>query len=161
AHDSDAAYSAFSEAIRSADGDYRLGDYYASRAQARYSERDLALADLLGTYNESTNAIRAAQTEAPEQKARLLAAAVPPQVIQQNFEGVLFAGRVASFRTLPEMRLPGPGHAAVQPWYALAELFAASDQPERALNVYAAILDTAPDETQAREALARLTEGES
>ena len=155
----DAAYEAFSQAVALNPGS---GDYYASRARARYSSRDLALADLLmTTFYESPNAIRAAATEPVDQKIRFLAAAVPPRVIQQNFEGVLFAGRVANFDTLPEMRLPGPGHSVMQPWYDLAALYLSQQDTEGAVNVYRAILDRASDEQEARSQLAIFTGSES
>ena len=82
---------------------------------------------------------------------------MPPRIIDQNFEGVLFGGRVASFDLLPEMRLPGPGSAVMQPWYDLAASYESTGETDRAINVYRAILERAPDETAARDALTRLT----
>ncbi len=145
AGDAPAADAAFSEAIRRHPNDNYLGDYYAARARARVSldaeaaQRDLDIATLLGTLYESPNATRALLSDTPEQQARSLAAAVPPQILQQNFEGVLFAGRVAAFRLLPEMRPPGPGRSRMQPWYDLAALYDALGQPESAENVRRAI----------------------
>ncbi|MCC6803231.1 MAG: O-antigen ligase family protein, partial [Anaerolineae bacterium] len=117
AGDARAADAAFTQAIaRLGDPTYR-GDYYASRARARLSfdsdaaQRDLNVAALLGTYNESVNAIRAELSTSVDEQRRLWAAAVPLRVIEANFEGVLFGGRVASFDVLPEMRLPGPGRS--------------------------------------------------
>ncbi|HVU13940.1 MAG TPA: O-antigen ligase family protein [Phototrophicaceae bacterium] len=158
-HDPAQAESAFSNAIRLSTDGY-TGDYYVSRARARVSSdphgaaRDLQIADLLGTYDESPNAVRAQLASSEDEQRRLLANAVPPQVIDQNFEGVLFAGRVASFDLLPEMKLPGPGHSVLQPWYDLAANYAAAGQTEQAANVYNAILERAPEETEARALLA-------
>ena len=148
------------------DSTYR-GDYYASRARARISsnaagaERDLEAADLLGTYNESTNAIRAQLATTVDEQRKLWIAAVPPRILDQSFEGVLFAGRVASFDVLPEMRLPGPGHSVMQPWYELAASYQTSGQIPSAINVYRAILDRAPEEQEAREQLEDLTRSSS
>ena len=123
---------------------------YASRARARVTidavgaARDLNIAELLGTYNESPNAVRAKLAASPEAARRLLAAAVPPQVVDQNFEGVIFAGRVAGFEVLPEMRLPGPGRPILQPWYDLAASYESDGMTDQAINVYRAIVDRAP-----------------
>lgn len=157
-NDTDAAYNAFTQAITL---DPSRGDYYASRARARFSPHDVNMAELLPTtYYESPNAIRARSVTSPTEQMRLLASAVPPRVIMQNFEGVQFAGRVASFSPLPEMRVPGPGHSVMQPWYDLAELYLSEHNVDAALNVYHAILDRASDETLAREQIAMLTEGQ-
>ncbi len=82
---------------------------------------------------------------------------MPPRIIDQNFEGVLFGGRVASFDLLPDMRPPGPGTAVLQPWYDLAASYLDTGETDRAINVYRAILDRAPEESTARAALDRLT----
>lgn len=139
-----------------------LGDYYASRARARLTSnpsgalRDLRIAELVGTYYESPNAIRAQMVASTDEYRRLLAAAVPPRVVDQNFEGVIFGGRVAGFDRLPEMRLPGPGHSVMRPWYDLAASYLADGDTAGAANVYRAILDRAPEEAEARNALANL-----
>jgi hypothetical protein len=78
-------------------------------------------------------------------------------IIDQNFDGVLYAGRVASFRPLPEVRAPGPGAYAMQPWYDIANDFERAGQTEDAARIYRAILDYAPDEMLARERLEGLT----
>lgn len=165
--DAQAAEAAFTQAIaRLPDRSYG-GDYYASRARARLTldpagaQRDLDIAELIGTYSESPNAIRARLAASTVDQRRLWAAAVPPRIVDQNFEGVLFAGRVASFDTLPEMRLPGPGRPVMQPWYDLAESYLSSGETEQALNVYRAILDRAPEESEAREQIDRLVGNES
>lgn len=149
--DPQAAEAAFTEAIHRHPNDGYLGDYFASRARARLhfdhpgALRDLDIATLLGTVYESPNATRALLTDSPEQKARLLASAVPPRILEQNFEGVLFGGRVAAFDLLPEMRMPGPGRIVMQPWYDLAALYEQLGQPERAENVRRAILERSPE----------------
>ncbi len=153
----------FTQAIARGDGGLYQGDYYASRARARLTldppgaQRDLKIAELLGTYNEYPNAISAKLAGTPQATDRYLAAAVPPRVIEQNFEGVLFGGRVASFDVPPEMRLPGPGHSVMQPWYDLAANYLSAGDSAQAANVYRAILDRAPDETEARQRLADLS----
>ncbi len=161
-NDAAKANDAFTQAIAHHGVDGYLGDYYASRARARVTvdaagaARDLKIADLLTTFNESPNAVRARLAESPEAARRLLAAAVPPQVIDQNFEGVIFAGRVAGFDVLPEMRLPGPGRPVLQPWYDLAASYEAAGMTDAAINVYRAILDRAPEENDARAQMTRL-----
>ncbi len=160
--DAAAADAAFTQAI-ALRHDVFLGDMYASRARARLTldpsaaARDVDAADLLGVTYESPNAIRAQLAGSLDARRRLLANAVPPRIIDQNFEGVLFGGRVASFDLLPEMRLPGPGTAVMQPWYDLAASYEATGEIDHAANVYRAILDRAPEETAARDALDRLT----
>ncbi len=161
ADDAAAAEAAFSAAIaRSADSS--PGDFYAARARARLTSdppgaaHDLNTAELVGTYYESPNAIRALLAASTEERRRLLAAAVPLRVIDQNFEGVLFGGRVAGFDLLPEMRLPGPGQSVMQPWYDLAADYLSGGLTDQAANVYRAILDRAPEEAAARAALDRL-----
>ena len=161
------AEAAFTEAITRVTEPTFRGDYYVSRARARIvlgitgAERDLEAAELIGTYNESPNAIRAQLAPTLDEQRKLWAAAVPPRVIEQNFEGVLFAGRVASFDVLPEMRLPGPGHSVMQPWYDLAASYQASGQTASAIAVYRAILDRAPEEQEAGEQLELLTKNSS
>ena len=165
--DAQKAEAAFTEAINRLTNSTYRGDYYASRARARLmldpagAARDLAAADLLGTYNESPNAVRAQLAHTLDEQRRLWKDAVPPQVIDQNFEGVLFAGRVASFNLLPEAHLPGPGHSVMQPWYDLAASYQATDQTEEAAKVYRAILDRAPEEQEAQMQLDRLAERDS
>ena len=156
--DAATAMSAFTQAIALSP---TTGDYYAARAQAASllgaeTTRDLNLAQLLGTGYESVNAIRASLATG-EERERLLAAAIPPRVIAQNFEGVLFGGRTASFELLPEVQPPGPGTEYMQPWYDLAALYEADERKEQAENVYRAILDYAPGEHLARERLGTLT----
>lgn len=157
--DPSAAARAFTEAIRL---DRANGDYYVSRARAEAAfdpaaaRRDLDTADMLTTRLESSNAVRALLAESADERTRYQAAAVPPRIVDQNFEGVLFQGRVASFQVLPALRMPGLGTGALQPWYDLAAVYAANGAPERANAVYRAILDVAPYEDRAA---ASLTEG--
>jgi tetratricopeptide (TPR) repeat protein len=150
-NDAQKAAAFFTEAIHRAPGN---GDYYASRARAELAadpaaaERDLQIAELLGTYAEYPNAIRAQMTAAEDEAYRLRAEALPPRRVGQEFAGVLF-GRIADFDLLPTMRLPGPGREAMQPWYELAQQYEAAGDRQAALNVYNAILDYAPDEQEA------------
>jgi len=147
------------------------GDYAAARAALMIPTlRDnqglaefeywLKRAQLLRTVYEYPDRIRLAAAQAmnlpPEQLEAYLLAAVPPRVLAQNFEGVLFSGRTAAFMLYPEMRLPGPGFAVMEPWYLAAENAAAAGDIERATLLYRAILDYAPDERLAAERLATL-----
>ena len=136
------------------------GDYYASRARATLrsdpdaAQRDLDIADLLGTSYEYTDAIRLNLVTDPEQIERLRISAVPPRVIDYSFAGVLYGGRIGPFEPLPEMRFPGPGRDAFDPWYALAEEAERAGDSERAAVIYEAIYNYGPGETEARDALA-------
>lgn len=152
--DTASAETAFSEAIAL---EPRRGDFYASRARSRVAtdpdgaRRDLDIADLLGTQFESTNAIRAELTGDLEEKQRLWAAALSPRTVTQEFAQVVY-GRPAVFDIVPQMRAPGPGSAALAPWYALAQSYADAGDMDAAANVYRAILDLAPEEITAKEA---------
>lgn len=154
----EAAVEAFSRAIQI---DRANGDYYVSRARAEWmenpaaAERDLNLGELLGTRFEYPNAARVNLVKTPDDIYRLRVTALPPRVLNQNFEGVLFT-RAAGFEIFTEMRYPGPGTEAMQPWYDIAADYEANGQLDRAINVYRAILDYAPDEARARDELARL-----
>jgi|GEM_PF-486648 len=140
------------------------GDAYAGRARARYAlhdatgaERDLRVAELLGTFSEYPNAIRAAGE--PEAAATLRyrwqVDAVPSKAVGGEFAAVLY-GRPAIFTVRPEMRFIGPGRAIMEQWYAIAaERELAGDLPG-ALHAYQAIVDYAPDETEAQTQIARL-----
>jgi len=157
--DAQRAANAFTEAIQL---DSVSGDYYVSRARAELTfdaaaaQRDLDIAGMLYTFNEYPNAVRIALANTPDEIRGLRAAAVPARIIDQNFEGVLFQGRVASFDIFPQMRRPGIGTAALQAWYDLAADYEANGQIDAAINVYRALVDTAPAENRAVEALARL-----
>lgn len=148
------AEAAFSASLRLSRND---GDLFAARARARLAlgdldgaARDLDLAELLGTRYERPGVVRVALAERrgapPLEIDRLRAEALPPRAINQNFEGVLFQGRVASFDVLPAMRLPGPGRAALRPWYDLAAARQAAGDPAGAALVLRAIADYAPGE---------------
>jgi hypothetical protein len=123
-------------------------------------EQELTRAERIYPRYDSANAVRALAAQAAGLDTALVQryriAAVPPRVLNQNFEGVLFGGRTASFDLYPEMRPPGPGRAVLQPWYDAAQT--ALEHGDRALAtaLYRAILDRAPEETDARAALAAL-----
>lgn len=157
--DSAVAIQAFSEAIGLAP---TQGDYYASRARAEINSnpeaarQDLNLAYLLKTTHEYPNAIQVALAGSAEEVHDLRVNALPQRFIEQNFEGVSFLGRTASFELFTEMRAPGPGTAAMQPWYDLANDYLTNGETEKAANVYRAILDYAPDEHPASEALTKI-----
>lgn len=149
----------FTEAIAR---DRLNGDFYVARARAELesdpaaAQRDLDLARLLGTRYEYPNAVQIQLAQSPEEVYQLRVEAVPPQVIDQNFEGVLFS-RPADFIVAPALRMPGPGTAVMQPWYDIAESYEAAGDFEGAVRVYRVILDYAPYERQAAQELERLT----
>ncbi len=155
-NDPQAAITAFNRVIDSAP---LVGDYYVSRARAELyldqaaAERDLNMAQLLGTHYEYPNAVRAQLAATSEARVSLLANALPPRLVLQEFAAVLYGRSVALFDVLPEMRPIGPGRAALQPWYELAEARAAAGDLDGARQVYRAILDYAPYEVEARERL--------
>lgn len=143
----------------------RRGDYYAARARVTWmddpagAQRDLDLAELLGTRDEYPNSIRALVAEWDgriDEAERLRAAALPGRSVPQEFAAVLYGGRFAGFDLPPEMRFPGPGRAALQPWYILAENALAAGERERAIIILEAVLDYAPDESEARQRLAEI-----
>jgi tetratricopeptide (TPR) repeat protein/O-antigen ligase len=136
------------------------GDGYVARARAYTALRerakaldDLRVAELLVTQFENIGATRLALADPADDLRALRARALPLRVIDQNFEGVLFAGRVASFDLLLSVRYPGPSRAVMSPWYDLAADYAASGDIDAAINVYRAILDYAPAQTEALDLL--------
>ncbi|MCU0498053.1 MAG: O-antigen ligase family protein [Anaerolineae bacterium] len=134
------------------DAQPRNGDYRVSLARALITrdpieaERQLQIADLLGTRYESTALVRIQLATTPESADEWRLRAIPPRVILGEFAGVLYE-RVGTFDVLPEVRHLGPGRASLAPWYDLA---AKADDPAP---IYRAILDYAPDEREARERL--------
>lgn len=161
--DAERANAAFSEAIRLAP---QIGDYYASRARATWqsdppaARRDLDLATLLGTRDEYPNTIRAMlarEAGADDLADQLLANALPPRRAPQEFAAVLYGGRIATFDLLPQMRFPGPGRAAMQPWYTLSEAALAQGNRDRAIAILNAIVAYAPDEREAADLLAQIS----
>lgn len=159
--DSELAAEYFTEAINR---DRCNGDYYVSRAWATYETdseaawRDLNFAQLLGTQFEYPNAVRAEMAETPEMANFYRARALPSRIILQEFAAVLYGGRPAVFDVLPPMLPPGPGHEAMQPWYTVAEQHRLNGRLKDAAEIYRAILLYAPDENEARERLAELSE---
>lgn len=149
----------FSEAIRLTPTN---GNYYASRARATYksnptaARRDLDIADLLGTSAEYPNALRAEMTTNAEEAERLRAQALPNQPNPQEFAAVLYS-RPALFEVFPEMQSIGPGRAAMEPWYKVAEDRLKSGNIDGAIHAYRSIVDYAPDEEEASKMLAQLT----
>lgn len=154
-----AAVEAFTQAIQM---DRTNGDYYASRARANLTldpasaSRDLDYAALLGTKYEYPNAIRAEQASTSEERLDWWAKALPPVNIGQEFAAVLYGGRVSGFDLLPELRPPGPGNTAMQPWYWVAEQFEGEGRYEAAIRAYQVILNYAPDEIEAQTRLDQL-----
>lgn len=153
------AQDSFTEAIQLSPAN---GDYYASRARATLetdaisAQNDLNIARFLGTRYEYPNAIKISLSSELEEINNLRILALPPRVQTQNFEGVLFGGRSGNFSLFPLVRFPGPGEDAMQPWYDLATDYEANENIDAAIRVYKAILNYAPDEIHAREALEHL-----
>ncbi|MCA0456662.1 MAG: O-antigen ligase family protein [Chloroflexi bacterium] len=149
----------FSEAIRLSPAN---GDYYVSRARATYqndptsAQRDLQIAALLGTINEFPNVLLAKLTTIPAERELLLAQALPNKAVPQEFAAVLY-NRPAIFQISSLMQGIGPGHTVMQPWYTLADERLKVGNLEGAIRVYRAILEYAPDETEAAERLAQLS----
>lgn len=152
------AASYFTKAIES---DRTNGDYYVARARAELrfdraaAARDLNIARLLGTRFEYPNAVAALLASSPEEIYRLRVSALPARVIVQDFAAVLY-GRGALFDVFPTMQPLGPGFDAMRPWYDIAAQYLADGRTEDARLVYRAILDYAPDELAAQQALAEL-----
>lgn len=158
--DHDTALTAFDQAIRL---DRTNGDSYVSRARVKIAQGDLTgaahdldLAQLVETLDEYPDAVRALLTDDPAARDALNTAAVPATSIPQEFAAVLY-GRPANFGLPVSMRPPGPGHQAMLPWYAVAESSIAQGDIDRARRVYQAILENAPDETEAADRLAELS----
>lgn len=149
----------FSEAIQL---NPRQGDYYAARARATVINdpdaalRDLDFAALLGTQFERPELVRAQLTDDPQLVRQLEAQSLPPRIVPQGFAGVLYGGRAAALDLMPEMRFPGPGREAMQPWYQIAMEETNAGDIAGARQVYRAILDYAPDEREAAVQLASL-----
>jgi tetratricopeptide (TPR) repeat protein len=141
------------------------GDYYVARARAEWptnpqaAERDLKIAQLLGTQFEYPNAVRAQMASTPEDQRDFEIRALPIRSVGQEFAAVLY-GRASQFDVFPEMRNPGPGRAALQPWYNLAQHYIAAGRTENAVKVYRAILEYVPFDNEAREQLATLQSAE-
>jgi O-antigen ligase/tetratricopeptide (TPR) repeat protein len=159
--DAEQALTAFDQAIQILPAN---GDLYVSRARAQVqngdseaAQRDLDIAGLLGTTFEYPNAVRAQITESQPAADQWRVNALPPLFAGQELAAVLYS-RPATFEILEEMRPPGPGRAAMQPWYELAEGAQAAGQIQDAINIYRAIIRYAPGETDARNALNQLVD---
>lgn len=158
-NDPQSAITAFTNAIELNTG---RGDYYASRARAyaeidsEQAERDLQIAQFLGTQDEYLNIIRANMATAPEIVDYFRRRAIPPLVYPQEFEGVLFAGRRAQFVPYAPMRFIGRGDTVMQIWYDLAEQYEADGNIEAAIEVYEAIAFITPENNRAEQELERL-----
>ncbi len=148
------AEAAFTQAIVLAP---RLGDLYVSRAHSRVdsdpegARRDLTIAELVGTWLEYPNAVRAELTDDLDEQRGYWAAALPPRAVGQEYAAVMYV-RQAGFDIAPLMRPVGPGSAALAPWYALAQSYEATGELDAAANVYRAIVEIAPEEDAARAA---------
>lgn len=140
----------------------RNGDYYTSRARAQLQTdpeaalRDLDFAYLLVTRYEQPLAVRAELVDDADEARLFRARALYPRILRQEFAAVLYGGRMAMFDLYPAMRYPGPGREMMQPWYTVADDYVAVGDVEAARQVYEAILDYAPDETEASEQLRNL-----
>ncbi len=158
-NDPQSAITAFTNAIELNTG---RGDYYASRARAyveidsEQAERDLQIAQFLGTQDEYIYIIRANMATAPEIVDYFRRRAIPPLVYPQEFEGVLFAGRRAQFIPYTPMRFIGRGDTIMQIWYDLAQQYESEGNIEAAIEVYEAIAFITPENNRAEQELERL-----
>lgn len=158
-NDPDSAIQCFSQAIALRP---TYGDYYASRARAELhanpeaARHDLDIAALLTTIDEYPYAVRAELATTPEEALTYRVSALPPRQVRQEFAAALY-GRGAQLDVFPEMRTIGPGRAAMQPWYTVAEGRLLNGQIDGAIAAYRAILDYAPDEQEARDRLSVLS----
>jgi O-antigen ligase/DNA-binding SARP family transcriptional activator len=151
ADDGAAAEAAFTRAI----GLRASGDDYAARARAvaRYRPddraavlRDLAVARFLGAQFENVPALRARYADDAAVRVRLLIEAGGQRVISQNFEGVLYLGRVASFEPYPEVVFHNTSPERAAPLLVLADAYAAAGDSAAAqgvIAVYRAWLESA------------------
>ncbi len=104
-----AAEAAFSEAIAL---DRANGDYYVARARATLesdpdiAQRDLDIAEMLGTTYECLNCVRTAFARTDDKINALLEAAGPHRVVRQYFAAVLYGGRLADFDIPSELHWP-------------------------------------------------------
>ncbi len=144
------------------------GDIYVMRSQIRAvledmdgARLDLERAALIGVYYErdAIPRLRIAYAETEEERREMIIRALSIQAISQNFEGVLFQGRRADFRA--EARMITPGDPFVDVYFELADYFLSiDDTPNRAIQVYRLILERAPFNERAREALTAVEAGE-
>lgn len=139
------------------------GDYYVSRARATLisdpdsARNDLEVAYLLGTGYEQPNAVLAQLETDDESINQLLASAIPARIVLQEFSAVLYAGRYAIFDIPLNLRLPGPGHQVLIPWYTLAERYLEAGDIDDAITVYETIHDYSPYEVEAQQRLDELS----
>lgn len=158
-NDVQSAIVAFTNAIELNTG---KGDYYASRARAyaefatEQAERDLQIAQFLGTQDEYLYIIQASMATDPEVVEDFRRKAIPPIIQSQEFEGVLFAGRRAQFIPYAPMRFIGRGDTIMQTWYDLAQQYEAEGDIESAIEVYEAIAFNTPENNRAEQELERL-----
>jgi tetratricopeptide (TPR) repeat protein/O-antigen ligase len=157
--DPEAAITAFSSAITLNPAE---GDYYASRARAlSESDPEAALEDLdrarfLGTRHEYPNIIEASIRTDADEIEQLRLTALPPFILSQDYEGVVFGGRTANFIPYASVRSVGRGESVMAVWYDLAQSYEERGDTEKALGVYRNIRLHAPEEERARLALQRL-----
>jgi hypothetical protein len=117
----------------------------------------LRYAELIDRRSDGANAVRALQTGiSAEDRLRAQLASLPPLVIDQNFEGVLFGGRTAGFQAYQEMRRPSVGEDAVSPALDAAETVGAAGDRDFALRIVRAVLEIAPESPRALGLLALL-----
>jgi tetratricopeptide (TPR) repeat protein len=131
--DAQAAYEAFTQAIAA---DKSVSDYYVSRAMTYSSltpgaDRDLVQAQWVGESSISPYALRAEWTTDANQRLDYLLDAVPRARTQQFFSFIVY-DRTGSLDTFPQMRLPGPGDAALQPAFDALTLLEAAGQDRTA-----------------------------
>ncbi|MBW4436404.1 MAG: O-antigen ligase family protein [Pleurocapsa minor GSE-CHR-MK-17-07R] len=163
--DAEGAQAAFSDALSLSPGSWQYA-LWAARANLAATGDTLLTpagddflrhAELISQRLDGANAVRALQTSLTrEARLRLQLTSLPPVVVDQNFEGVLFNGRVGNFQVYPEMRRPSVGEEAVAPALDAAELVAASGETDFALNIVRAVLEISPESPHALALAAQL-----
>jgi O-antigen ligase/Flp pilus assembly protein TadD len=115
-----------------------LGDHDSAEEAARTA---LFLSPREGA---EANFVLAHLTDDESQVNRLLIDAVSPRYLVQSYSDTVF-GHLAPLDYLPQVRIPGSGEAAFEPWFWLAERYAEDDDENTdPSEVYRAIWDTDP-----------------
>ncbi|QPC83307.1 O-antigen ligase family protein [Phototrophicus methaneseepsis] len=148
--DVDTARTAFADAIARSHQD----SYYISLASTYTDltpEAELALihAQQMFAYMD-VNRLRAQWADDPDDRLNALLAAVPVYAPRQYFAQVLY-DRSGAFDIPPQMRLPGPADAALQPAFDALPLLEAQKRTETIGLLWQQVMNVAPfnDEVQA------------
>lgn len=139
-------YASFARALATTD---------AARAQ-HYLNAAVFLSASDPYHYENLTSITAMLAPDDETRVALLSRSVGTRVISQNFEGVLFLGRGASFLPAPELQLDNVNRVQLAPVYELAALYESGGDIAGAIAAYDYILARLPDDEQAQAERARL-----